>query len=531
MIGGQFARAARRHWAWVAFAAVVVPLASLLALQFRTLARLEQTAVASHRLALKGYARTVLRTAEAFYRRLADQALTVPAGLLDPAQRAALGAHFAARDPAGVRRYFVLPFDAAKVRPVFFTPDGRLLSGAPAAAEARAVRIAAAPWRELAEEGARLEAPLAVVDERDPANRVVLRPIVDDAGRVRGAAGLLLDETWFRQTYVPALTAGERNLIPEPLRAHVSVAIGRRAAGTQMPLGTDVESPFRFAFTDATLQVRSPSLTPEASARASFLVNVSLSLLLGAIVVGAVFSALRSAARATQLSQMKSEFVSSVSHELRTPLASIRVFGELLSLGRVSEPEKVRQYGAFIDAESRRLTQLVDNILDFSKIESGQKRYRFEPADVAAIVAAAVQAFDVRLRQDGIALEVHPPPAPLPPAWVDPTAVGQVFTNLLDNAIKYAGAGRRIDVALGQQNGFVTVAVRDQGPGIAAADQARIFEKFYRVGNDLVHDAKGSGLGLAIVKHIVEAHHGRVTVDSRPGAGSTFTVALPTHAA
>lgn len=532
MTGGKLAQNARRYWAWVAFAAVVVPLASLLVLQFRTLARLQETAAASHHLALKGYARTVLRTAEAFYRRKAEQALTLPARWLEPGQRDVLAAHFAARDPAGVRAYFVLPFDRGEAPALYFTPDGQVRSEAPEEGEARAVRIAAAPWRELAEVGTTVTTLAAVVDERDPAHRVVVRPVVDADGRVRGVAGLLLDNAYFRDQYVPTLIDSERPLIPEPLRDHVSVTLGRRVAGQPMPLsGADVESPFRFAFTDQTLQVRSPSRTPEQSARWSFLVNVGLSLLLGAAVVGAVFSALRSATRATQLSQMKSEFVSAVSHELRTPLASIRVFGELLSLGRVTEPEKVREYGAYIDTESRRLTQLVDNILDFSRIESGQKRYRFAPEDVAAIVAETVQAFDVRLQQDRISLAVHDPPAPLPPAWADRTAIGQVLTNLLDNAIKYAGAGTRIDVALGQQNGFVTVAVTDQGPGIAAAEQQRIFEKFYRVGNDLVHDAKGNGLGLAIVKHIVEAHHGRVTVDSRPGAGSTFTVALPTHTA
>lgn len=530
MAGTTIARGARRYWAWVAFAAVAVPLASLLILQFRTLAQLQAAAAAAHRLALKGYARTVLRGAEAFYRHTAEEALTLPADWLQPAQEAALAAHFAARDPAGVRGYFVLSFGGAAARTRFFATDGQRLARAPDAGAARAARIAAAPWRALAEDGTRTEAPAAVADERDPGNRVVVRPVVDGDGRVRGAAGLLLDETHFRQRYVPALVAAERGLIPEPLRAHVTVTLGHRDVGTQLPPGTDVESPFRFVFTDTTLQVRSPSLTPEQSARWSVLLTLGLSLLLGAAVLAAVFSALRSAARATQLSQMKADFVASVSHELRTPLASIRVLGELLSLGRVREAGKVREYGAVIDAESRRLSQLVDNILDFSRIESGAKGYHFEPADVAAIVADTVRGLDARLRRAGVALAVHAPPAPLPPAWADPSAVGQVLTNLLDNAIKHGGPGP-IDVDLGQRDGFVTVAVRDRGPGIAVAEQGRIFDKFYRIGRDVAHDAHGSGLGLAIVKHIVDAHRGRVIVDSRPGAGSTFTVELPTHAA
>jgi signal transduction histidine kinase len=107
--------------------------------------------------------------------------------------------------------------------------------------------------------------------------------------------------------------------------------------------------------------------------------------------------------------------------------------------------------------------------------------------------------------------------------------VAQVLINLLDNAIKYSGEARRITIDLGQRNGFVSMAVSDEGSGIEVEEQKRIFDKFYRVSDGLVHDAKGSGLGLAIVKHVVEAHHGTVSVRSRPGAGSTFTIELPTH--
>jgi signal transduction histidine kinase len=256
-----------------------------------------------------------------------------------------------------------------------------------------------------------------------------------------------------------------------------------------------------------------------------------LSLLLAAVVLAAVLLALRSATQATQLSQLKTEFVASVSHELRTPLASIRVFGELLRLGRISEPSKIREYGEYIEAESRRLTQLVDNILDFSKIESGQKRYRFERADLAEIVAQTLRTFEVRLRQHGFAVDLRTPSAPLTPAWVDPPAIGQALTNLLDNAIKYSGEARRIEVAVGQDNGTVSIAVCDDGLGIEAGERERIFEPFYRVRDGHGRDADGSGLGLSIVKHIVEAHRGRVVVRSQPGAGSTVTIELPTHAA
>jgi len=531
MPGGTAGLTTRGAGRWLGFVAVLIPLAVLLVLQFRTLARLEGTSAASSRLALKGYGRTILRGAEAFYRQRVEDALQVPAGLLAADRRAVVQAHFASRDGSGLKRFFVVDFATPDGGTSFFDPAGRAAS-APGEGEVRAARVAAAPWRVVAEEGRPLQSVSPSVHEQDPDNRIILRPIRDANGRVRGAAGMVLDSAYFSDVLLPDLMRAEQGLVPEPLREDLEFGLGTRENGrsTTAP-GADVDAPFRFVFTDRTLVVRSPSVTPELWAQRGFIGDVSLSVLLGAVLLAAVLLAQRSAVRATQLSQMKTDFVSSVSHELRTPLASIRVFGELLRLGRVSEPAKVREYGDYIEAECRRLTHLVNNILDFAKIESGQKRYDFQRADVRALVDETLRTFEVRLRQDGFTVDVTPPPSPLPPAWIDPPAVGQVLTNLIDNAIKYSGEARRIGVALGQHNGFVTVALRDHGPGIAAAEQERIFEQFYRVGNGLAPEVKGSGLGLAIVKHIVEAHRGRVVVDSRPGQGSTFTLELPTDAA
>ncbi len=520
---------------WLGFAAVVVPLAILLALQLRTLAQLQETSAAAHRMTIKGYAKAVRSNVEEFYRGKASAALRLPAGGLEAGHVRDLEAHFAAQDSAGVKRYFAMPLSGRAGSMLFFDADGHRVDTAADAAEARAVSVATAPWRLVAEDGTAVESAPLVVVEQDRDNRVILQPIIDGAAHVRGVAGLVLDTGFFRDRYLPALLDSELALFPEPMRANVVVQVREQgatdAAGVAAEPGDELAVPFKFVFADWGLVVRSQSVTPEQWARWSFLINLSLSLILAAALVAALVSALRSAARATALSQMKTEFVSSVSHELRTPLSSIRVFGEFLRLGRVTDPDKVREYGEHIESESRRLTQLVDNILDFSKIESGQKRYRFEPADLAALVAETLATFAVRLKQDGFSVAVRAPQAPLPPAWADPPAVAQVLTNLIDNAVKYSGEAREISVELGQHNGYVSVAVGDRGPGIAVEEQARIFDKFYRVSTGLVHDAKGSGLGLAIVKHIVEAHRGTVAVRSAPGAGSTFTIQLPTHGA
>src|SRR5262249_24164033 len=231
--------------------------------------------------------------------------------------------------------------------------------------------------------------------------------------------------------------------------------------------------------------------------------------------------------RAIKLSKMKAYFVSTVSHELRTPLASIRVFGEFLKLGRVKEPDKIEEYGEYIETESRRLTQLINNILDFSKIESGQKTYHFEQTDVGHVVADTLKTFEVVLEQSGFTGNLERPSLPLPEVVIDQEAIAQAFINLLDNAVKYSGASNEIEVNLAEQGEFITISVIDHGVGIASEEREKVFEKFYRVGNSLVHDVKGSGLGLSIVKHIVEAHHGKVTVESEVGRGSAFIFPCP----
>jgi signal transduction histidine kinase len=224
---------------------------------------------------------------------------------------------------------------------------------------------------------------------------------------------------------------------------------------------------------------------------------------------------------------MKTDFVSNVSHELRTPLSSIRVFGEFLKLGRVKDEEKICEYGEYIETESSRLTQLINNILDFSKIESGGKTYQFERANIEDLISETLRTFDVQLKQQGFGIIFETPRTPLPHVLVDPDAMAQAFINLLDNAVKYSGDAKQLHVHLGQKGDFLTLSVTDHGIGIPSEEQSKIFEKFYRVSTGLVHDVKGNGLGLSLVAHIVKAHHGRVTVESEPGRGSTFTIHLP----
>jgi two-component system phosphate regulon sensor histidine kinase PhoR len=240
-----------------------------------------------------------------------------------------------------------------------------------------------------------------------------------------------------------------------------------------------------------------------------------------------VLLTLRTARREMKLSQMKSDFVSNVSHELRTPLSSIRVFGEFLKLGWIKEGEQIQQCGEYIEAESRRLTHIIDNILDFSRIESMERTYRFEEVDSEEMIAETLKILEVQLKQKGFAINVEIDTEPLPIVMADREAIAQVLINLMDNAVKYSAAAKEVMVQLGQRDGFLAISVTDYGNGIPPGEHAKIFEKFYRVSTGLLHDVKGNGLGLSIVKHIIDAHQGRITVESDSGRGSTFTILLP----
>ncbi|HXG67625.1 MAG TPA: HAMP domain-containing sensor histidine kinase [Blastocatellia bacterium] len=265
-------------------------------------------------------------------------------------------------------------------------------------------------------------------------------------------------------------------------------------------------------------------------ARRQFRHSLALSVFaLGLLLMGLVLT-LRAITREARLAQVKSTFVSNVSHELKTPLALIRLFAETLELGRVKSQEKAQEYYHIINSESRRLTQLIDNILDFSRIEAGRKEYQFAPSDITEVVEGVVSTYRYQLRNAGFELTTDLQRG-LPPVNVDGDAISQAVLNLLNNAVKYSEDVKKIAVSLRRQGNNVLIEVADWGIGIPKAEQEKIFEKFYRVNNDLVHNIKGSGLGLSLVKHIAEAHRGAVRVESAPGKGSRFIISLPLDSA
>jgi signal transduction histidine kinase len=247
---------------------------------------------------------------------------------------------------------------------------------------------------------------------------------------------------------------------------------------------------------------------------------------LSILMIGGIWLTYRNVNREMKLARLKSDFVANVSHELRTPLALIRLYAETLELGRLTAKQKYQEYFRIIREESERLTALINNILDFSRIEAGRKEYEFKETNLSELVCSTLDSYRFQIEQHGFALEeniAHD----IPPVNVDREAIARSLLNLVNNALKYSKDNKYIGVSLYRANGSVKLEVQDHGIGIPADEHEKIFEKFYRCGDPLVHNIKGSGLGLSLVRHIARAHGGDVQVDSAPDKGSKFTIELP----
>jgi PAS domain S-box-containing protein len=225
-----------------------------------------------------------------------------------------------------------------------------------------------------------------------------------------------------------------------------------------------------------------------------------------------------------RLERMRDEFVATVSHELRTPLASI--YGAALTLRSRGEGDDLqRQLVSIVAGESERLAHIVEEILLASQLTSGELALRLERVDAERLARRAVEAARPRLPEN-VSLELEAPDG-LPAVSADEQKARQVLTNLIDNAVKYSPAGGRIGLRLERENGYVTIAVTDEGLGIPASEQERIFQKFYRLDPDMARGVGGTGLGLYICRELAERMGGNVKVASEPGAGSTFFFELP----
>jgi signal transduction histidine kinase len=356
-------------------------------------------------------------------------------------------------------------------------------------------------------------------------------------GDVLGAGGWWVDPTVFVRDHFDLVL---RERLPSDPRMYGGIELTRRASiealdasGTRIGIErtpgdhqTARREPMQGPFENLSIRVAVTPESPVAWTRRFLAFELAFVGAMGLVIAGAMAFGYRYLVRQLELAQLKAGFLSNVTHELKTPIALIRLGVETLQMRRVSSPEEEARFLGIIERETVKLTQLVDNILDFARLESGRASLRLEKVDLRALVADVVEGLQPRLDHLGFAVELELPET-LPPVRADSRTITHALLNLLDNAIKYSRERKEIRVRAAARDRGVSVSVGDRGIGIAPADRKRIFEKFVRIEDGLVHEVRGAGLGLSLVDQIVRAHQGRIEVQSTPGEGSTFTLWLP----
>jgi signal transduction histidine kinase len=334
-----------------------------------------------------------------------------------------------------------------------------------------------------------------------------------------------------RQVVALFTTAGLRATLNDMIRdpslpkgARVSLAAPGEDATTGSPLVSAALGPELLGWRVAlSLNNRAGFDTAAEERMAPYLAIGSI--VISAMVVLAILLG-RGVGQQVRLARLKNDLVATVSHELKTPLTAMRAIVETLLETERFDEKTTREYLTLLAAENARLSRLIENFLTFSRLERNKYTFEFARVSPQQIVEGAVAAMGERVHAPRCSLEAHAA-ANLPSIHGDADALVTALLNLLDNAWKYTGDEKRIVLRTEARNGSVCFAVEDNGIGLSPREQQRVFDRFYQADQRIAREVGGCGLGLSIVQSIVEAHHGVVRVESKPGHGSTFTIEIP----
>jgi signal transduction histidine kinase len=329
-------------------------------------------------------------------------------------------------------------------------------------------------------------------------------------------SALIAPPDWLSATMTLRANAGDvrfRLLMPGSAAAP-GMSVTRSLADAQLPGRLELTTVW-------------PNLSDDSSRRRLLLAGAGLMLL---VVLGSGYVVHRAISRELRVAQLQSDFVAAVSHEFRSPLTTLRTITELLAQNRITAESHRQQSYIFLDRETMRLHQMVENLLDFGRMESGRKLYRVEAHDAFQLVRATVADFSEQAVANGFQVEAEIGAEGKPAAAkieVDEEAFRRALRNLLDNAVKYSPVCRTVWVNGAVEDHRVLISVRDQGMGIEANERRAIFQKFVRGEAVKREGIKGTGIGLAMVRQICEAMGGEIRLQSEAGVGSTFTMVLP----
>ncbi|HKS81305.1 MAG TPA: ATP-binding protein [Candidatus Acidoferrales bacterium] len=356
--------------------------------------------------------------------------------------------------------------------------------------------------------------------ERTQSN-AILRSMAEGVAVIDAQENLVFCNQAFLDILSVDSAAYQRRPVIEVVRNSELLSLIRRALQGQDGLRTDIATgiiqPRSFSVTAAPVRPIEPTASANSEGAGSSNANVRPS---GAVVV------LHDVTELRRLERVRQDFVANVSHEFKTPLTAIRGFAETLLSGALNDPQNNRRFLEIIRDHAARLDRLTDDLLKLARIEAGKLELEFAPVGIAELVESCAETTLLKASRKQIALEIDIPPA-LPALRGDASLLHEVLQNLLDNAVQYTPAGGRIHVCATATAREAVITVADTGIGIPLADQERIFERFYRVDPARSREAGGTGLGLSIARHIIDAHSGRLWVESEVGHGSKFYFSIP----